>query len=90
MKVTLKTDPFGWAYLLVAEDGRNRLIQTDWDYPGVACNLGWSPCCDATDGTVDCKAHGKNASELIASAQKFLDDHIGEFFDDPGYFNGEE
>ena len=27
---------------IVAEDGRSVLIQTDWDYPGVANSFGWS------------------------------------------------
>lgn len=27
---------------IVAEDGRTILIQTDWDYPGVASSFGWS------------------------------------------------
>jgi hypothetical protein len=27
---------------LVAEDGRSRLIQTDWDWPGIARAFGWS------------------------------------------------
>lgn len=27
---------------IVAEDGRSVLIQTDWDYPGVASSFGWS------------------------------------------------
>lgn len=27
---------------IVADDGRSVLIQTDWDYPGVASSFGWS------------------------------------------------
>lgn len=27
---------------IVAADGRTRLIQVDWDYPGVASTFGWS------------------------------------------------
>lgn len=27
---------------IIAEDGRTVLIQTDWDYPGVAGSFGWS------------------------------------------------
>lgn len=27
---------------IVAEDGQTRLVQTDWDYPGVAGIFGWS------------------------------------------------
>ncbi len=53
MRITLHDD-FG-TFLLVAEDGRDLLIQTDFDFPGVASTFGWSPCsCGATDGTVDC------------------------------------
>ena len=29
-------------FLIVADDGRDRLIQLDWDYPGVAESFGWS------------------------------------------------
>lgn len=85
MKVRLQRGDFG-TWRLVAEDGRDRLIQTDWDRPSIASNLGWKPCseCDATDGTVDC-IH-RTASEMIADATDFLDDHEGESFDDPGYF----
>jgi hypothetical protein len=61
------------------------LIQTDWEWPSVAANLGFVPCeCGRTDGTVPC-AH-KTASEMISAAYEFLDAHIGETFDDPGYF----
>jgi hypothetical protein len=27
---------------IIADDGRTLLIQTDWDYPGVALSFGWS------------------------------------------------
>ena len=83
--VTLEAGSFGWDYRLVNDDDREILIQTDWDYPGVASNLGWSPCHDGTDGTIDCPC-GNTAMDLIASAQEFLNDHIGESFEDPGYF----
>jgi len=118
--VTLEAGDFGWDYLLVADDGRDRLIQLDYDYPGVASNLGWSPamvkqthchvsageehdcdtagsyhencpdCClhEGTDGTIGCLC-GVKASEFIGSARAWLDDHTGESFDDPGYFDGE-
>lgn len=69
------------------DEGNTRLVQTDWDWPGVASSFGWSPCdCGATDGTVDC-AH-KTASAMIADAGAFLDDVAGAFVvvDDPGYF----
>jgi len=86
MKVTLERGDFG-TYLLVAEDGRDILIQTDWDYPATAGNLGWQPCCSLTDGTIDCPNGEKTASEMIAEAGEYLDKSIGESFEDPGYFS---
>ena len=88
MKITLSRGDFG-TYLLVAEDGQDILIQTDFDFPGIASTFGWTPCeCGSTDGTVDC-AHRK-ASDMIAEAQAFLDDHIGDQADDPGYFESDD
>ncbi len=88
MQVTLTREPYG-CYLLTAEDGREVLIQTDWDYPGTAANLGFIPCeCGTTDGTVDCRCPRKRkAGDMISAAADFLDDHDGESFDDPGYFD---
>jgi hypothetical protein len=84
MTITLQNGDFG-TYLLVADDGQERLIQSDWDCPGIATTFGWTPCdCGATDGTVAC-AH-KQAGQMIAEAQAYLDDHIGDEVDDPGYF----
>jgi len=55
------------------------LIQSDWDFPGVASRMGFVPCaCGATDGTVDC-AH-RTASEMIAAAYDFIRGHAGESF----------
>jgi len=102
MLVTLEQGDYG-TYLLVADDGQDLLVQVDYDYPSIASNLGWSPmkgpeCLDAndqpcdhscTDGTVDCGACGTKAGDFIASAQEWLDDHIGESFEDPGYFSEE-
>ncbi len=85
MTLTLQNGDFG-AYLLIAEDGQELLVQTDWDFPGIASTFGWSPCaCGATDGTVAC-AH-KLVGVMIAEAQAFLDDHIGDQVEDPGYFD---
>jgi hypothetical protein len=85
MKITIQRGDFGFTYLLIAEDGREILIQSDWDYPGTAISFGWVPCeYGATDGTVDC-LH-KTASQMIAEAQAFLDDHIGDSVEDPGSF----
>lgn len=88
MQITIKQGDFG-TYRLEAEDGRDILIQTDFDFPGIASTFGWTPCvCGATDGTVDC-AH-RTATDMIAEAQAFLDDHIGDQADDPGYFESDD
>lgn len=47
---------------IVADDGRDVLVQTDWDHPGVASTFGWSvrdvqrcrQCGGAPDDTFDC------------------------------------
>ena len=85
MNITLKLGAFGWDYILEAENGESILIQTDWDYPGVASSFGYQPCeCGFTDGTVDCEH--KTASEMITDASEYLDEHIGDTVEDPGYF----
>ena len=72
------------------------LIQTDWDFPGVASTFGWSKelvqhgnrSCDhsATDGTIDCPECGCRAGQFIESARQFLDENDGATVEDPGYF----
>ena len=86
MKVTLESGQFGWDYIIEAEDGRTVLIQTDWDYPSTASTFGFVPCdkCGFTDGTVDCEHH--TAAEMIFEAAEYLDAHIGDTVEDPGYF----
>ena len=90
-KIRLDEGPHG-TFLLVeivngVPTGNDKLIQTDWAYPGVAGSFGYIPCteCDETDGTIDCEHH--TASEMIQAAQEWLDDNIGEVVDDPGYFS---
>lgn len=39
-KITLRAGPFG-TYLISADDGRDVLVQTDWDFPGTARTFGW-------------------------------------------------
>lgn len=56
------------------------LIQTDWDYPGVASRMGWSPCHPCTDGTVNCTECGKTASDMIAEAFEYIEEREGEQF----------
>lgn len=86
--------------LIIADDGRDILVQTDWDYPGVASSFGWSvrsvrptlahaPAdCEhiGTDGTVGCETCGLTPSQFIADASAYLDDNIGRTAEDPGYF----
>ena len=72
---------------LVCDTGseRNLIVQTDWDFPGLASCMGYVPCnCGETDGTVDC-AH-KTASQMIEEARQYIDDHLEEEYNDPGYF----
>ena len=72
-------------FVVAAQNGRQILVQTDWDFPGLASTFGWSPCsCGATDGTIDCDH--KTADEMIADARDFLTAHVGDTTDDPGYF----
>lgn len=58
------------------------LVQTDWDWPGVATNMGWQACnCGGTDGTVDCKNCNRTATEMISEAYEFICEREGEDFD---------
>ena len=104
MKITLDANPDDapCCIKIIAENGEDRLIQTDWDYPGIASSFGWSirdvqpnglhfnpdnPCEHShTDGTVACPDCGKSASEFISEARQWIDDHDGETVEDPGYF----
>jgi hypothetical protein len=88
MKIYIETGDFGAYVLSNDEDNRTILIQSDWDYPGVASTFGWIPCgqCRESDGTVDCKH--RTAHEMIASAAEYLDDGPGPV-EDPGYFGQE-
>lgn len=88
MKATLEDGDFG-CYLLVAEDGRDLLFQTDWDFPGLASMFGFVACeCGKTDGTISCQH--KTASQMISEAREFLDDHIGDEIDASDYFGDDE
>ena len=62
------------------KDSDTVLIQTDWDYPGVASSMGFEPCdCGTTDGTVDCDH--KTATAMISDAYDHVRAHEGETFD---------
>jgi hypothetical protein len=85
---------------ILADDGRTLLIQTDWDFPGVASSFGWNiadvtvysgrfrlPCDHSeTDGTVDCPRCGTRAGVFIEAARDWLTENDGATADDPGYF----
>ena len=85
-KVTGPRGKYDWD---TRDEATTVLVQTDWDYTGVASTFGWVPCrkCRATDGTVDCEH--RTASEMIADARAYLDRIAGrKFVEDPGYFRG--
>lgn len=71
---------------LIADNGEDILVQTDWDYPGIATTFGWnSPCkCGASDGTIDCDC--ATAAEMIGQARDYLYENDGMEVEDPGYF----
>ncbi len=93
--------PCSYLLCLVDDAGRwdtrnetkTRLVQLDWDFPGIASNFGFVPCdcCSSTDGTVDCEH--RTALEMIQEAGAYLDDVCmldwddpRRLIDDPGYF----
>jgi len=100
MRIRLEEGQFGtYEIVPVLDEGRDWvgkppesiLVQVDYDRCGIASTFGWSPCYDCrrackreTDGTVDCAR--RTVSEHIASATDYLDVHIGDTVDDPGYF----
>lgn len=102
MTITLtRSDPPLRMPIILNEDGREILVQTDHDYPGTASSFGWSvsqveegkphafslPCEHlGTDGTIECPACGEPASSFITAARDWLDEHEGATADDPGYF----
>ncbi len=81
-------------FLLLKGSGKNKetvLIQTDWDFPGVASTIGWKPCkCGSTDGTVDCKNCNRTASEMITEAYIYLYERNGKRYKNLDvYFEGD-
>ena len=83
--ISYESGQFG-TWLIVHEDGRDILVQTDSDHPGLASTFGWVPCeCGETDGTVDC-AH-RTATDMIEDAADYLRENEGATAEDPGYFD---
>lgn len=85
--IRLERGQYGWDYVVVnCDTGETLLVTSDYDYPGLASTFGWIPCdCGDTDGTVDCEH--KTASQMIQEAREYLDEHIGDEVEDPGYFS---
>jgi len=48
--ITLESGTFGWDYVLSSDTGETILIQSDYDYPGVARTFGWDGDDDDTEG----------------------------------------
>lgn len=65
---------------------KSYFVQTDWDYPSLASEFGWSlrrvqkpgrkrsNRCDhsSTDGTIDCRECGVTATEFICAAGEYI------------------
>ena len=98
MKIIWNTDvnaPCCPGEILSEDEKKSILVQTDWDYPGVAITFGWNMCevgeneCEHphTDGTTDCPDCGLTAGYFIDCAREWLENHDGAIVDDPGYFS---
>ena len=85
----------------LSDEENTVLFQTDWEFPMLASNFGWSiresqvmqagyygTVCDhsGTDGTVKCDTCGLTPATFIGEAREYLDAHLGKIVDDPGYF----
>ena len=99
MEHKICVEPYKYGgFMLYDENDRTILIQSDWDFPGVASAFGWSTrkagkrsCadkCRGTDGTVTCPSCGTTAGKYIASASDWLDGCGSKVVPDPGYFDG--
>ena len=64
------------------DDDNTVLVQTDWDFPGVARSFGWEG--------IEVDPHNANdATEEISAAIDWLDGNLGTVVEDPGYFDVE-
>tara|TARA_R100001594_G_scaffold149492_1_gene207455 strand:- start:281 stop:595 length:315 start_codon:yes stop_codon:yes gene_type:complete len=103
MKIMIDTDSTyaPCAYLICAlddsgewdtrDESRTVLVQSDWDYPGIASAFGWShPDITGgfTDGTID--GPTATAGDMITEAAEYLDSIAGDpacAVECPGYFS---
>ena len=76
--------------------GRDFYVGVDWDFPSLAETFGSGlrhfradnlQNCDErmSDGTIDCPC-GYTVMQFIADAIEYLDNHIGDLAEDPGYY----
>jgi hypothetical protein len=84
--IRLERVQFGYFLVVNVDTGEDLLVQGEFDFPPLASTFGWSTCHPCTDGTINCHECGATPGELISSAVDFLDDHIGDTAEDPGYF----
>lgn len=78
-KIRLDNGP-GGSYLIVNEEtGKDRLIQTDSDFPSIARTFGWAGT--ENDSTL------AGDLQAIFDATDYLDENIGATAEDPGYFD---
>lgn len=105
-RITLDTDTSdcpGAVCKIVADDGRDVLVQSSDDACGVASSFGWNICgvqtaafrliryvCmhKGTDGTVRCRDCGVTPERFREAALDYIAENDGESVDDPGYFDG--
>ena len=66
--------PYG--YSVVHDDGSDLSFYEDWGFPSLAATFGWKGF----------KKYQGDASQQIAKATEWLDNHIGVKAEDPGYF----
>jgi len=71
-------------FLIVPDDGDDAatvLIQSNWDFAGVACTIGWQACgCGRTDGTVRCRVCSREVSDMLSEAYDYLHSQEGKSF----------
>jgi ribosomal protein S27E len=79
-KPEFEVESYFCGYLITYPSGRDRLIQSDWDFPSLARDLGWNgkigrERCDhrGTDGTVACPDCGRTATQFIEAAANYID-----------------
>lgn len=99
-RIVLGAHSYGYTLTLEGDEGdwSSILVQSDYDYPGLASTFGWSvgqvpgapgnvTCYhDGTDGSIDCRECGRMTFEFIRDARGYLDRHVGDVVEDPGYF----